>query len=52
MPNESFDLDIMMPPDVADIEQDISNNYYINNLENIGALTPNPMQDNLPGWGY
>lgn len=30
MPNESFDLDIMMPPDVADIEQDISNNFYIN----------------------
>ena len=26
MPNESFDMDFMMPPDVADIESDISKN--------------------------
>ena len=27
IPHESFDLEFMMPPDVADIEQDISNPY-------------------------
>ena len=38
---ESFDLDIMMPPDIASIDSD---------LNKLSALTPNPIQTNVP-WG-
>lgn len=45
MPSESFDLDIMMPPDIDAIESDISKTYsfYFNFgfIDKIGALTPN-----------
>ncbi|CDW76852.1 UNKNOWN [Stylonychia lemnae] len=43
MVNESFDLDIMMPPDVASIDSD---------LNKLSALTPTPLQNNQYGWGY
>lgn len=28
--NESFDLDIMMPPDIASIDSDLSNTFILN----------------------
>lgn len=30
MVNESFDLDIMMPPDIASIDSDLSKKFLIN----------------------
>ena len=43
-------MEFMMPPDVADIESDISKIILLTCKENIGALTPNPINDNLPSW--
>ena len=37
--SESFDMDFMMPPDIASIDSDIIK---------LGALTPSPM----PNYGY
>jgi len=39
--NDSFDMDIMMPPDINSIDSD---------LNKLGAMTPTPMQNNM-GWG-
>jgi hypothetical protein len=62
-PGESFDLDIMMPPDIASIDSDISKWHYlilnINNLfkfisDKLSAMTPVPMQGGnfgAPNWG-
>jgi len=46
--NDSFDLDIMMPPDIASIDSDISNYLKINLIliDKLGAMTPTPMQNN------
>lgn len=52
MVNDSFDLDIMMPPDINSIDSDISNSFSINiGLDKLGAMTPTPNQNNL-GWGF
>jgi hypothetical protein len=61
-PGESFDLDIMMPPDIASIDSDISKNtiqFEISNmilfiLDKLSAMTPAPIQGGnfgIPGWG-
>ncbi len=49
--NESFDLDILMPPDIASIDSDISMIYtlFTYYLDKLGAMTPTPMQNDL-GW--
>ncbi len=43
---ESFDLDIMMPPDIASIDSDLSKFTlfpYQFNVDKLSALTPNPL---------
>jgi hypothetical protein len=61
-PGESFDLDIMMPPDIASIDSDISKDtiqFEISNmilfiLDKLSAMTPAPIQGGnfgIPGWG-
>ena len=41
----------MMPPDIDAMENDISKCLYVIVVDKLGALTPNPMQNNL-GWGF
>jgi hypothetical protein len=63
MENQSFDLDIMMPPDVASIDSDLSKfpnfwcvTVYLNLLllDKLSALTPQPLMKNdySMGIGY
>lgn len=50
MANDSFDLDIKMPPDVASIDSDISKPFpypLTNSLDKLDAMTPQPMQNNV-----
>ena len=39
MVNESFDLDIMMPPDVASIDSDLSNFIFSPKLTSLDKLS-------------
>lgn len=60
-PNESFDLDIMMPPDIASIDSDISKKCFhphiINYIDKLSAMTPAPLNTGNSysggpgGWG-
>lgn len=53
MANDSFDLDIKMPPDVASIDSDISKpspSPLTYSLDKLDAMTPQPMQNNV-NWG-
>ena len=55
MHNESFDLDIMMPPDVTSIDSDLSNELVVPLLnlllDKLSALTPQPMLKNQYNMG-
>ena len=49
-PNESFDLDIMMPPDIASIDSDISKSLLILQfVDKLSAMTPAPINT---GYSY
>lgn len=51
MISESFDLDIMMPPDIASIDSDLSNELFIIIIDKLSALTPTPIPNNNFNWG-
>lgn len=42
MISESFDLDIMMPPDIASIDSDLSKKIKVTFLDKLNAMTPTP----------
>ena len=51
-PSESFDIDIMMPPDIASIDSDISKSNIFQLLDKLSAMTPVPISNNYgPSWG-
>ena len=52
-PSESFDLDIMMPPDIASIDSDISKLFVFSiQIDKLSAMTPVPISNNYgPSWG-